>query len=217
MTTKKALMVYGGWDGHQPKQCSERFRPHLEKNGFTVVVQESLDCYSDRALMSSLDLIVQCWTCGTITGEQSQGLQAAVSAGVGLAGWHGGLGDSFRGDVGYQWMTGGQFVGHPGNAIDYTVHIQGWDDPITAGVRDFTMPKTEQYYMLVDPSNLVLATSTFSGQHQDHTAGVVMPVVWKRRWGKGKVFYSSIGHTPQDFDVPEARIITERGLLWAAR
>lgn len=214
---KRALMVYGGWDGHQPKETTARFRGFLERSGFTVVSRDSLDAYADATLMGSVDLVVQCWTMGQMTAAQSQGLQQAVAAGVGLAGWHGGLGDSFRGDIGYQWMTGGQFLGHPGNCIDYRVHISDWDDSITAGIADFTMPKTEQYYMLVDPSNLVLATTTFSGEHQEHTAGVVMPVVWKRRWGKGKVFYSALGHVDTDFNVLEARTITERGLLWAAR
>jgi type 1 glutamine amidotransferase len=214
---KKALMVWGGWDGHQPKQSMERFKPFLEKSGFSVVVKDSLDAYTDKTLMSSVDLIVPCWTMGQITGEQSAGLQQAVSAGVGLAGWHGGMCDSFRGDCGYQWMTGGQFVGHPGGCIDFTVRIVAWDDPVTAGLKDFRMPKTEQYYMLVDPGNFVLANTAFSGEHQDYTGGVVMPVVWKRRWGKGKVFYNSLGHTPADFDVPEARTMMERGILWAAR
>ncbi len=214
---KQALVVYGGWDGHQPKETSERFLPVLRQAGFDITVRTTLDAYTDASLMGKADLIVQCWTMGSMTNEQSQGLQQAVSRGVGLAGWHGGLGDSFRGDVGFQWMTGGQFVGHPGNAIDFKVTITGWDDPITAGISDFTMRKTEQYYMLVDPANLVLATSTFSGDHQPYTSGVTMPMVWKRRWGKGKVFYTSLGHANTDFDIPECRIITERGLVWASR
>lgn len=214
---KQALMVWGGWDGHEPKQCVERFRPFLERNGFQVTVRDSMDAYADKALMGSLDLVVPCWTMGQMTGEQSKGLQEAVSSGVGLAGWHGGMCDSFRGDLGYQWMTGGQFLGHPGNCIDFDVRITAWGDPVVEGIKDFRMPKTEQYYMFVDPGNYVLAETTFSGAHQEHTGGVVMPVVWKKRWGKGKVFYSSLGHVAKDFDVPEARTIQERGLLWAAR
>ncbi len=214
---KRALLVAGGWDGHQPKETSARFRSFLEKSGFAVTQKDTLEAYTDATLMQSVDLIIQCWTMGQITGDQSSGLQKAVSSGAGFSGWHGGMCDSFRGDLGYQWMTGGQFLGHPGNAIDYKVHITAWDDPVTHGLNDFTMPRTEQYYMMVDPSNLVLADTTFSGEHQDHTAGVVMPVVWKRRWGKGKVFYSSLGHCDADFTIEPARVISERGMLWAAR
>jgi uncharacterized protein len=215
--SKKALMVWGGWDGHQPKETVERFAPFLRAQGYDVTISDTLDSYIDQALMTSLALIVQCWTCGSITGPQERGLLDAVAGGVGLAGWHGGLGDSFRNNTEYQFMVGGQWVAHPGNCIDYDVHLSAWDDPITAGLNDFRMLGTEQYYMHVDPSNRVLATTTFDARFTPHIAGTVMPVVWKRRWGQGRVFYNALGHQAKDFDIPEARIITERGLLWASR
>ena len=213
---KKALMVYGGWDGHEPKQTSDRFAAYLRTQGFEVIQSPTLDSYLDESLMSSLSLIVNTVTCGSITGEQWNGLNKAVSSGVGLAGWHGGIVDAFRGNVDYQWMTGGQFVSHPGNLKEYEVHITGWEDPIMAGLNDFKM-NSEQYYMLVEPSNLVLATTTFDGVHDPLRKGTVMPVVWKRIWGKGRVFVNCLGHVNSDFEVPEARIITERGLLWASK
>jgi type 1 glutamine amidotransferase len=215
--TKKALMTYGGWDGHEPKQTSDRFAAFLRGQGYEVIQSPTLDSYLDAALMGSLDLIVQTWTCGSITGEQWNGLNKAVSDGVGLAGWHGGIVDAFRGHVDYQWMTGGQFVSHPGNCKKYEVNITGWEDPIMAGLSDFHMPSSEQYYMLVEPSNLVLATTTFDGVHDPLRKNTVMPVVWKRKWGKGRVFVNCLGHVNSDFEVPEARIITERGLLWASK
>ena len=58
---------------------------------------------------------------------------------------------------------------------------------------------------------------TFTGEHADWIAGTVMPVVWKRRFGAGRVFYSSLGHVRKDFDVPEACEIQRRGMLWASR
>jgi uncharacterized protein len=213
---RRALMVWGGWDGHEPKQCVERFAPFLKREGFDVVVSDTLDSYADAALMQSLSLIVPCWTFGQLKDEQWKGLNAAVAGGVGLAGWHGGMCDAFRGHIDYQWMTGGQFLSHPGNIIEYDVHITAWDDPIMAGLSDFRV-KSEQYYMLVDPSNQVLATTTFDGVHDPLRKGTVMPTVWKRRWGTGKVFYSALGHVASDFDVPETRTIMERGLLWAAK
>ncbi len=218
MTTPKprALMTYGGWDGHEPKPTSDRFAAFLRSQGFEVIQSDTLDSYTDAALMGSLDLIVQTWTCGTITNEQWQGLDAAVKRGVGFAGWHGGVADAFRSNIDYQWMSGGQFLAHPGNCKDYEVHITSWDDPIVAGLSDFRM-HSEQYYMLVDPGNLVLATTTFDGVHDPLRKGVVMPVVWKRLWGQGRVFVNVLGHVDSDFNVPEARIITERGLLWAAK
>jgi type 1 glutamine amidotransferase len=213
---KKALMTWGGWEGHEPKLCVEVFAPFLAEHGYDVTIADTLDCYLDEPLMRSLSLIVPVWTMSTITKEQERGLLDAVASGVGLAGWHGGMADSFRNNTEYQWMVGGQWVAHPGNIIDYTVQIIDHADPITAGLADFAM-HTEQYYMHTDPSNAVLATTTFSGEHAPWVAGTVMPVVWKRMWGQGKVFYCSLGHHASDFDVPEARAIVQRGMLWATR
>jgi len=212
---KKALFVWGGWKGHDPDLCRDIFVPWLREVGFDVTVSDTLDSYVDEALMQSLDLIVQIWTMGKITGEQSKGLLTAVKNGVGIAGWHGGLGDAFRENTEYQFMVGGQWVAHPGGVIDYTVNIIDHKDPITAGMQDFKM-HSEQYYMHVDPANKVLATTTFSGEHAPWIAGCVMPVVWKKMYGKGRVFYTSLGHQAVDFNVPEALEITKRGILWAS-
>ncbi len=212
---KKVLMVWGGWEGHEPKQCMDVFAPILERRGFTVEIADTLDVYLDTAHLASRDLIVQCVTQGDLTNEQEQGLLSAVKGGVGLAGWHGGLGDSFRTRTYYQYMVGGQWVAHPGGIIDYVVHIRDREDPIMRGLSDFHM-KSEQYYMHVDPGNRVLATTMFTGEADPWIAGTVMPVAWKRPYGDGRVFYSSLGHVAKDFDVPEARTIMERGMLWAA-
>ncbi len=210
-----ALVVWGGWDGHEPKKCADIFVPWLRAQGFTVTVSTALDSYRDEALMGSLQLIVPIWTMGTITTEQEKGLLDAVRGGVGIGGWHGGMGDSFRANTEYQYMVGGQWVAHPGGVIPYRVNIRNHKDPITAGLSDFAM-ESEQYYMHVDPSNEVLATTTFGGAVNPWIEGTVMPVVWKRRYGKGRVFYTSLGHVAKDFDVPEALAIAQRGLLWAA-
>ncbi len=215
---KKALMVWGGWEGHEPKQCVEVFAPILEKHGFEVEISDTMDSYLDVENMQALSLIVPMWTMGTITNEQEAGLLNAVRNGVGLAGWHGGMCDSFRNTTSYQFMTGGQWVAHPGNIIDYTVNIIDGEHEITRGISDFSM-HSEQYYLHTDPANNVLATTTFSGEHENMPwiKGVVMPVVWTKMWGQGRVFYSSLGHVAADFDGPEVREIQTRGMLWAAR
>ena len=212
---KKALMVWGGWPGHEPKQCVDIFTPFLKEQGYDVEISDTLDVYLDEAKMRALDLIVPVWTQGTITREQETGLLEAVKSGVGIAGWHGGMGDSFRNNVNYQFMVGGQWVAHPGGIIDYEVNIINHEDPITRGLEDFRM-HSEQYLMHVDPSNEVLATTTFGGEYCPWIEGTVMPVVWKRMWELGRVFYTSLGHVAKDFDVPEVREIVERGMLWAS-
>ncbi len=216
MATKKALITWGGWDGHTPKQSVDIFAPWLESQGFEVKIFDSLDCYADAGLMAAQDLILPVWTMSSITGEQEKGLLEAVKAGAGLAGWHGCMCDSFRNNTEYQFMTGGQWVAHPGNIMDYTVNITKPADPIVKGLKDFRM-HSEQYYMHTDPGAEVLATTTFDGKVCDWIDGVVMPVVWKKRWGKGKVFFSSLGHTNADFAVAEALEIQKRGMLWSAR
>jgi type 1 glutamine amidotransferase len=213
---KKAMITYGGWEGHEPKKCAEIFGPILEAEGYEVTISTTLDSYLDTDLMQSLDLIVPIWTMSTISKEQEKCLLETIKSGVGLAGWHGGMADAFRNNVEYQWMVGGQWVAHPGNIIDYEVNIIDHEDPITQGLSDFKM-HSEQYYMHVDPSNEVLATTTFNTEVAPWVNGTVMPVVWKRMWGKGRVFYSSLGHVASDFNVPEAKEIQRRGMLWATR
>lgn len=213
---KKALIVWGGWDGHEPKLCTDIFAPILRERTYDVTISDTLDIYLNTEFMLALDLIVPIWTMGTITREQEKGLLDAIAGGVGVAGWHGGMGDAFRNNTTYQWMVGGQWVAHPGNIIDYEVNIIDHNDPITAGLNDFKM-HSEQYYMHVDPSNQVLATTTFTGEHASWVNGTVMPVVWKRMWNQGRVFYSSLGHHASDFTVPEAKEIQIRGMMWASR
>jgi len=217
-TTPRALVVQGGWDGHEPRLCAERVAQWMTARGFEVTVKDSLDAYLDPALMSDLSVIVPIWTMGQITGDQRKALCEAVRKGCGLAGWHGGMCDAFRQDTEYQFMTGGQWVAHPGGIVSY--RVDGIDQicPVTAGIKPFTMV-SEQYYLHTDPGNRVLAWTTFSGAHGDcdWIEGTRMPVVWQRRWGQGRVFYTSLGHVCKDFDVPEAFEIVKRGIQWAAR
>ena len=213
----RVFITWGGWNGHEPEQTAGIFADVLTAEGHEVSVSDSLDPLTDESFMAGIDLLVPVWTMSQIGREQEAGLLKAIRAGTGCAGWHGGMADSFRLNVEYQFMVGGQFICHPGGVIDYEVNIAS-DDPIVADLDDFQM-HSEQYFMHVDPSNEVLATTTFKGEHWgiDWVKGVTMPVAWKRRYGTGRVFYSSLGHVAADFDVPEAKEIMKRGCLWAMR
>jgi uncharacterized protein len=212
---KNALIVWGGWDGHTPDRSAAIVKGMLEAEGFKVQVEPSTQSYLNPAI-HKLSLIVPMVTMSTIAKEEVENLCAAVRGGVGLGGFHGLMCDSFRNEVEYQFMTGGQWVSHPGNIIDYRVNISKQDDPLVSGIGDFDY-RSEQYYMHVDPANDVLATTTFDGTHCDFIKGVVMPVVWKKIYGKARVFYSALGHTADEFSVPQMKEIVRRGLLWAAR
>jgi len=214
--SKKALIVFGGWEGHQPRETAELIAGDLKKEGFEVELSDQLDAFADEAKLKTFHLVVPHWTMGEISGDQAKSLLQAVESGVGLGGCHGGMGDAFRGNTDYQFMVGGQFVAHPDNHKNYTVQIVKQSDPIVAGLRDFTV-HSEQYYMHVDPSNEVLATTTFQTTTAPWVNGTVMPVVWKRKQGQGRVFYQSIGHSTTELQVAEVREIMRRGLLWAAR
>ncbi len=211
--SKTALIFWGGWDGHTPDRSAGIVKDILTGHGFDVRLEQGTSVLADPQI-SQLDLIVPVITMSTIEKSELQNLVAAVRGGTGLAGFHGTMGDSFRNEPDYQFMTGGQWVSHPGNIIDYRIDITSQTDPIVAGIGSFAY-RSEQYYMHVDPSNDVLATTTFTGEHLDFIDGVVMPVVWKRRFGKGRVFYSALGHTADEFEVPQMRTIFERGALWA--
>jgi len=212
---REALIVWGGWSGHEPEQCAAIIRGMLEEDGFKVYVENTTEAFADPSI-KDLSLIVPIFTMSKIEKEEVQNLTAAVQGGVGLAGYHGGMGDAFREAVDYQFMVGGQWVAHPGGIIDYRVDVTRPDDPVMQGIESFPY-HSEQYYMHVDPSNEVLATTTFNGEHAAFIDGVTMPVVWKRMHGKGRVFYSSLGHVAAEFQVPEMKTILRRGMNWAAR
>ena len=214
-------IVWGGWEGHTPKQSAELFERLLQDAGCAVTVHDTLEVYTDAARMQSVDLIVPIWTMGEISDAQWAGLHRAVYAGCGLAGFHGGMIDAFRQNPEYQWMTGAQWVAHPGNCEPtYEVNIQDRHHDITRGLNDFLLPETEQYYCHHDPANHVLCTTTFAGTYGDtalYPSGATLPYAWTKRWGAGRVFGACWGHTHRDFDVPEAREIVRRGMLWACR
>jgi uncharacterized protein len=212
---REALIVWGGWAGHEPERCAGIVGGMLEEEGFDVRVENTTEAFSD-ARLAQLDLIVPIVTMAKIEKPQVENLSKAVRGGAGLAGFHGGMCDAFRDAVEYHFMCGGQWVAHPGNIIDYRVNIVRSEDPVMQGIEDFDY-RSEQYYMHVDPSNEVLATTTFSGEHAAWIKGVVMPVVWKRRHGEGRVFYSALGHVAAEFDVAPMRTIVRRGMIWAAR
>lgn len=215
---KKALIVWGGWDGHEPEQVAGIFAGVLREHAFEVEVSDTLEAYADAEKLLGLDLIVPVWTMGTIAQELVNNVSAAVQAGTGLAGCHGGMCDSFRNNVDWQFMTGGQWVAHPGNdGVDYQVEITANSSPLVEGIEDFRV-QTEQYYLHVDPAVEVLATTRFpvvDGPHRLNKP-VDMPVVWTKRWGVGRVYYNSLGHHADIVDLPPVKEMMTRGMLWAA-
>ncbi len=216
---KKALIFWGGWDGHEPQKIAELYRTLLLKNGYEVEVQSTLERLDDEVRLKAFDLILPMWTMGKIEKEAVKALTAAVESGVGLAGCHGGMCDAFRESTEWQFMTGGQWVAHPGNdGTEYTVRVLKGSHPIVEGIGDFTI-QSEQYYMHVDPANRVMAVTEFPVADGPHVPNgrVDMPVVWTKAWGKGRVFYTALGHHEDILAAEPARTIMERGMLWAAR
>lgn len=215
---KKALIFQGGWDGHEPQLTSKRFARLLEKHNYEVMISDTLDCLADADALKKLDLIVACWTMGTIDNQYVKNVSEAVCAGVGLAGCHGGMCDAFRQDTEWQFMTGGQWVSHPGgDGINYTVNICHGSSPITEGLSDFPVC-SEHYYLHIDPAIEVLATTRFPLVTYNHISNkpVDMPVCWTKFWGNGRVFYTSLGHHDDVFDKsPTAEVLMERGMVWA--
>jgi hypothetical protein len=212
---REAMIVWGGWDGHDPELCAQIYRRWLHEDGFSVRIESDPKVFADPDI-HKLSLIIPIFTMSKIEKDAAENLAKAIESGVGMAGHHGGMGDAFRDSTEYQFITGGQWVAHPGNIINYRVNIVKPDDPIMQGISDFDYT-SEQYYLHVDPANEVLATTTFTGDHAYWINGVVMPVAWKRLYGNGRVFYCSLGHRASEFDVPEMATMIRRGMNWAAR
>ena len=216
---KRALITWGGWMGHEPDKVSALFAQMLRHEGFEVEVTDSLDCFDDKAALAGVDLIVPIWTMSTVDKERTQNVADAVAGGVGLAGCHGGMCDAFRNDVLWQFMTGAQWVAHPGNdGVEYRVRITDPGNPLVAGIGDFGV-KTEQYNLHVDPAVKVHAVCDFPQIDGPHAANgpVAMPVGFTKMWGKGRVYYNALGHHADVIDHGPAREMIRRGMLWAAR
>jgi type 1 glutamine amidotransferase len=215
---RKALILCGGWDGHEPVQITERFKTFLEAEDFEVSVSETIEVLENRELLLDLDLFVPVWTQGELKRDQGLPVLDAIGVGVGMAGCHGGMCDAFRTNVAWQFITGANWVAHPGGSDNtYQVNIISSSNPLTEGIKDFEV-HSEQYYLHIDPVIEVLATTRFPTVNWYHTSnGVVdMPVIWTKRWGHGRVYYNSLGHHNDVFDIPEAWELMKRGLLWAA-
>jgi type 1 glutamine amidotransferase len=250
---RKALIVYGGWEGHDPANVAHIFKKFLEESDFEVELSDSLDVYKDKGKVKSFHLIVPHWTMGDMSAQQIDAVIDAVAGGVGIAGCHAGLCDAFRGSPDWQFMAGGQLVAHvgaagiDGNGLKFKVNVKDKRDPIMSGIEDFDV-YDEQYYLQVDPAIKVLATTVvppregkmesngqaainfdfgfgawnfeesavLSGPHVGN-GSVVVPVVWKKFWGKGRVFYNSLGHDAKRISSEPCLTITKRGFLWAAK
>jgi type 1 glutamine amidotransferase len=218
-STRRAIVVRGGWEGHSPVEATDRFIPHLKEHGFDVEVHDGPEVYADAEKLAATDLVVQCYTQGEATEQQVLGLSAAVAAGTGLAGWHGGVVDSFRGSPDYLHLTGGQWAAHPGGFVRHHVEVVPGRDTheIVAGLDRWELD-TEQYWVLTDALNDVLVTTTFAvSDDTPWREPLTCPAVWTRQWGRGRVFVSTMGHKLEDLDHPDVRRLTERGLLWASR
>ena len=216
---KRALIFWGGWNGHEPKQVAARFRRLLANEGFSVDVMQGAEALPEYGGLLAYDLLVPITTDCRMSGEISGAIARAVGRGVGIAGCHGGMCDAYRSDTEWQFMTGGQWVSHPGgDKVKYTVHIAKSSSPITEGLEDFEVA-SEQYYMHVDPAVEVLASTRFPLVNYYHAANkaVDMPVAWTKFWGLGRVFYCSLGHVDSVFEKsPTAQELMRRGFLWAA-
>lgn len=216
---KRALVTWGGWMGHEPDKVAALFAGDLWAEGFEVEVTDSLACFDDLPALKALSLIVPIWTMSTVEQSRTKNVAEAVESGVGLAGCHGGMCDAFRNDVLWQFMTGAQWVAHPGNdGVDYRVRITDPANPLVAGIGDFDV-KSEQYYLHVDPAVKVHAVTDFPLVDGPHAANgpVAMPVAFTKLWGKGRVYYNALGHQANVIDHGAPREMLRRGMLWAAR
>jgi uncharacterized protein len=213
--SRSALVVWGGMELHTPERGAGVVRQLLEEEGFSVVVTPDYEALGTEDV-GRFDLVVPVITDGVLAPEKMNTLIAVIRAGTGLAGYHMGLATSFRASVPFRYAASCYWVQHPGNIITYRVDVTRPDHPIMAGIDSFEHT-SEQYYLNYDPAVEVLATTTFSGEFHPWRRGVVMPVVFTTVHDRGRVFYSSLGHTADELEIPQVRMILKRGLLWAAR
>ena len=210
---KRVLVLHGGWEGHQPEQIANFAIDNLCSE-FKVVRSADLGMLRSD-ILSGFDLLLPIWTFGELSNVQETDLLNAVADGLGVVAWHGNT-SAFLNSRPHKFLLGGQFVAHPGgDNITYTVRFLD-NDPLVRGLEDITVT-SEQYYLLVDPAVKVLAVTSIKGDTMTWLSGVEMPQVWKRPWGKGRVFYSALGHTAEVLSHPSMVTLLRRAMHESAR
>ena len=213
---KKALVFWGGWDGHEPQQVADYIAGLLEGMGVETTITNDMTVLEDKAYVADFHLLVPVVTMGKINDQQVESICEAVGGGTGLLGCHGGMCDAFRESVLWQFITGGNWVAHPGgDGVRHEVHIRNSSSTLVEDIKDFEIA-SEQYYLHVDPAVEVLATTRFPLAHWYHSANgqVDMPYVWTKRWGHGRVWYTAMGHHLDIVEIPEVTELIQRGLKW---
>ncbi len=208
-----AWILTGGWSGHDPEGVAAWSAERLAALSVSAEVVRDLDALDDAAALDGLALLVPNWSWGSLSPSQETALVTAVERGLGLVGTHGGMGDTSRASLKYQWLVGGQFVAHPGDLYPHRVTF----DPGSPLLGDLPPVEliTERYVMLIDPAVSVHARLTFGADPMPWLDGVQVPVAWTRRWGEGRVGYLSVGHTVDDLRVPAIVTAFERLADWA--
>lgn len=219
MSKSNALITWGGWDGHEPEKVAHLMAGMLGEQGLTADIYDRLDCFDDLDALCGYDLIIPVWTMSAIERHQAENVSEAVARGTGLAGCHGGMCDAFRDNVLWQFMTGANWVAHPGgDGVPYRVNITDHDHELTSGLEDFEV-STEQYYLHVDAANHILATTRFPTVNWYHSPNgpVDVPVAWTRKWGLGRIYYNALGHQANVIETGTPYEMLRRGVLWAAQ
>ena len=221
--TKKALFLAGGWEGHEPQETSRFISNEIERYDIESDIINDLDILGEKNKLEKYDIILPVWTMGRIDdnnwnlkNSKIGNLQEVIYSGVGLAGWHGGMGDAFRDNTNYQFLVGSQFVCHPGDFVDYSVVIKDSKHEITRGLDNFKV-HSEQYFLHYDPSVEIVASTKFDSKYPEWIDGVEMPIAYTKKWGNGKIFYCSIGHHLKDFENLNVLKLISQGIIWAAR
>ncbi|MCW5605638.1 MAG: ThuA domain-containing protein [Burkholderiales bacterium] len=209
----RALLLHGGWPGHEPERSAAFVLRHVLQD-FDVVQSGDLGMLCADTL-AAFDLLIPVWTFGELDESAEIALLASVADGLGIVAWHGAT-SAFLASRRHKLLLGGQFVDHPGgDAVTYVVKFRG-NDPLIASLDDFTVT-SEQYYLLVDPAVKVLAHTYMDGGPMSWLHGVEMPVAWTRPWGRGRVFYCTLGHTPAILAHPPLVTLLRRAAAWASR
>lgn len=228
---RPAILVFSKTNGFRDDKAVRAANAALatiaKNRGWSAFFTENGAVFN-AADLSRFDATVWNNTSGDVlTTEQKQAFRSYIENGGGFAGIHGA-----GGDPRYEWrwyvetLIGAQFKGHPLNPQfqKAVIHIENPNDVVVKGLPHKWTRVDEWYSFEKSPRGegvKVLATldeSTYRPRMfwKDISMGADHPIIWKHCVGKGRVFYSALGHSISTYSEPLHLKELENGIAWSA-
>jgi uncharacterized protein len=231
---RPAVLLFSKTTGYRHDEAigaaKKLFADLAKKNGWFLYETESGGVFNPAQLAKFNVVIFNNSTGEVIDEAQKKALEVYVENGGGLIGIHGAGDDSHRWEWYQKNLLGTQFSHHPiKNQLQKTqVLLQPLADSMLWHQLSPAWSHTDEWYVFnssplasgftslyaidgeaIDPNgNFLFITDKNFGMGKNH------PVAWFKPTGKGRTFYTSMGHTAEAFAQPELGQMLENAIKW---